>query len=112
MDPPITPRPPERRGAAPAPPADLAVGVPIRDATTRRARLRGLLGHRHPPPFALRLAPCRSVHTFGMRFALDLHWLDAGGRAIRVDRGVEPGRVRACRRARAVVEVASILGPP
>jgi uncharacterized protein len=47
-----------------------------------------------------------------MRFALDLHWLDASGRTIRIDRDVEPGRVRACRRARAVVEVASILRPP
>lgn len=90
----------------------LRLGVPVRDAATRRARLRGLLGHRHPPPWALRLLPCRSVHTFGMRFALDLHWLDAHGRTIRVDRGVPPGRVRGCRRARAVVEVASILRPP
>jgi hypothetical protein len=93
--------------AAPPP-----LAVPIRDASTRRARLRGLLGHRDPPPFALRLAPCRSVHTFGMRFALDLHWLDERGRTLRVDRGVRPGRVRGCRRARAVIEVASILKPP
>ncbi|WP_051222107.1 DUF192 domain-containing protein [Conexibacter woesei] len=85
--------------------------VPICDATTRRARLRGLLGHRDPPPFALRLAPCRSIHTFGMRFPLDLHWLDAGGRTIRVDRDVGPGRLRACRSARAVVEVPSVERP-
>jgi uncharacterized protein len=85
--------------------------VPIRDATTRRARLRGLLGHRDPPPFALRLAPCRCVHTLGMRFPLDLHWLDAGGRTLRVDRDVGPGRVRACRSARAVVEVPSAQRP-
>jgi hypothetical protein len=104
MDPTITP------SAAAGPTA--VRGVPIRDASTRRARLRGLLGHRDPPPFALRLAPCRSIHTFGMRFALDLHWLDASGRPIRVDRDVGPGRIRACRRARAVVEVASILRSP
>ena len=77
-------------------------GVPIRDASTRRARLRGLLGHRDPPPFALRLAPCRSIHTFGMRFPLDLHWLDARGRTIRIDRDIRSGRVRFCRSARAV----------
>jgi hypothetical protein len=127
-EPPVTPRAAPPRAApppaaapllspvvaAPPPPtvaAPLPLGVPIRDAATRRARLRGLLGHRDPPPFALRLTPCRSVHTFGMRFALDLHWLDAGGRPLRVDRGVRPGRVRVCRRARAVVEVASILRP-
>jgi hypothetical protein len=88
--------------------------LPVRRADTRRARLRGLLGHRTPPPFALRLDPCRSVHTFGMRFALDLHWLDGDGAVLRVDRAVPPRRVRACRRARAVVEVpvgGSILTP-
>jgi uncharacterized membrane protein (UPF0127 family) len=40
-----------------------------------------------------------------MRFALDLHWLDADGALLRIDRGVPPGRVRACRGARAIVEV-------
>jgi hypothetical protein len=87
--------------------AEAPVALPVRRAATRRARLRGLLGHRSPPPFALRLEPCRSVHTFGMRFALDLHWLDGDGAVLRVDRGVRPGRVRTCRRARAVVEVPS-----
>jgi uncharacterized protein len=89
--------------------------LPIIVADTPVARLRGLLGHPAPPPFALRLERCRCVHTVGMRFALDLHWLDDDGAVLRVDRGVPPGRVRACRRARAVVEVpvgASILGRP
>jgi uncharacterized membrane protein (UPF0127 family) len=89
--------------------------LPIVVASTPVARLRGLLGHRTPPPFALRLDPCRCVHTVGMRFALDLHWLGADGATLRIDRGVAPGRVRACRRARAVVEVpvgASILRRP
>jgi uncharacterized protein len=111
----IVPEPPVAPRAAPPPPAVApppSLGVPIRDACTRRARLRGLLGHRDPPPFALRLEPCRSVHTFGMRFALDLHWLDADGCTLRVDRGVRPGRIRLCRRARVVIEVASILMPP
>jgi uncharacterized membrane protein (UPF0127 family) len=89
--------------------------LPIIVADTPITRLRGLLGHRTPPPFALRLERCRCVHTFGMRFALDLHWLGADGATLRTDRAVAPGRVRACRRARAVVEVpvgASILSGP
>jgi uncharacterized membrane protein (UPF0127 family) len=40
-----------------------------------------------------------------MRFALDLVWLDADGRIVRVDRGVRPWRLRGCRAARAVVEL-------
>jgi uncharacterized protein len=89
--------------------------LPTIVADTPVARLRGLLGHRSPPPFALRLDRCRCVHTVGMRFALDLHWLDADGAVLRIDRAVRPMRVRACRHARAVVEVpvgASILGGP
>jgi len=74
-------------------------------ASTRRARGRGLAGlDKLPAGHALLLEPCRSVHTFGMRFALDLLWLDAGGGLVRLDAGVAPRRVRSCRGARAVVE--------
>jgi uncharacterized membrane protein (UPF0127 family) len=57
-----------------------------------------------PPDHALRIVRCRSVHTFGMHFALDLVWLGRGGRVLRVDRDVRPQRVRMCLRARSVVE--------
>jgi uncharacterized membrane protein (UPF0127 family) len=77
-------------------------------ATRPWARLLGLAFLRPPPPGTCLLLPrTRSVHTFGMRFALDLHWLDGQGEVIRVDRAVPPRRVRTCRQARAVVEVAS-----
>jgi uncharacterized protein len=56
---------------------------------------------------ALLLPRCRSVHTFGMRFALDLVWLDGAGEVVRVDRGVPPWRVRSCRCARSVLEVSA-----
>lgn len=78
--------------------------IPVIVADTPLRRLRGLLFHREPPPYALRLDRCRSVHTFGMRFALDLHWLAADGTVVRIDRAVPPRRVRACRGAVAVVE--------
>jgi uncharacterized protein len=79
-------------------------------------RLVGLAGRRDPgagttardgPPVGLLLPRCRSVHTFGMRFALDLVWLGAGGAVVRIDRGVRPWRVRSCRRARSVLELRS-----
>jgi uncharacterized membrane protein (UPF0127 family) len=44
------------------------------------------------------------VHTFTMRFPLDLVWLGRDGRVVRVDRDVPPRRLKACLRARAVVE--------
>jgi uncharacterized protein len=48
---------------------------------------------------------CRSVHTFGMLFALDLVFLDADGRPLREVRGVPPSRVVSCRGAAAVLEL-------
>ena len=68
-------------------------------------RLVGLAWSRTPRAAALLLPRCRSVHTFGMCFQLDLFWLDAHGEIVRVDRGVRPWRVRTCRQARAVIEV-------
>jgi uncharacterized membrane protein (UPF0127 family) len=83
-------------------------GLTVVVACTWRARRRGLAGLAAPAPgHALLLRPCRSVHTVGMRFALDLLWLDAGGALVRVDRDVGPRRLCGCRRARAVLECAA-----
>ncbi len=77
----------------------------VRVAVGCRARLLGLALLAEPGErVALLLPATRSVHTAGMRFPLDLHWLDADGRTLRVDRDVLPWRVRGCRRASAVVE--------
>ena len=91
----------------------LADGLIVHEATTLRARLLGL-AFMGPPPLdhALLIPRCRSVHTFGMRFALDLVWVDAFGRLVRVDRGVRPWRIRSCRAAAAVVELPSPASPP
>jgi uncharacterized protein len=83
------------------------VGVQIVVARSRWARLVGLAGRAHAPDHALLIPRCRSVHTFGMRFALDLVWLDAAGRVLAVDEAVPPGRIRSRRDAAAVVEVAA-----
>jgi uncharacterized protein len=74
-------------------------------ARTFRERLVGLAWRREPPAEGLLLPRTRSVHTFGMRFALDLHWLDTAGGVVRVDRAVPPRRLRTCLRARAVLEL-------
>ncbi len=87
---------------------ELPGGVRVAEATTRRARGVGLARlDALPDGQALRIPRCRSVHTFGMRFALDLVWLGAGGEVLRVDRDVPPRRLRTCLRARAVVECAA-----
>jgi uncharacterized protein len=70
-----------------------------------RERLIGLAWSRSPRVAALLLPRCRSVHTFGMRFPLDLYWLDGSGDIVRVDLGVRPWRIAHCRAARSVIEV-------
>jgi uncharacterized membrane protein (UPF0127 family) len=57
-----------------------------------------------PPEYALHIPKCRSVHTFTMRFPLDLVWLDGEGKPVRVDRDVTPRRLKSCLKARSVVE--------
>jgi uncharacterized protein len=47
----------------------------------------------------------RSVHTFGMRFPLDLVFLDAGGQVLEVRRNVAPRRICRCPGAAAVLEL-------
>jgi uncharacterized membrane protein (UPF0127 family) len=74
-------------------------------AASRRERAVGYAGRRAPPAGAALLLPgCRSVHTVGMRWPLDLVWLAPDGSVLRVDRGVPPRRIRTCRAARAVIE--------
>jgi hypothetical protein len=83
-------------------------GLLVHDADTHVARLLGLaFVDELPPGVGVHFPRTRSVHTFGMRFALDLLWLDADGALVRRDDAVPPRRVRTCRAARSVVEVAA-----
>lgn len=72
-------------------------------ADSARARRRGLLG-RDGIEGAILLSPARSVHTFGMRFAIDVAHLDRDDRVISITT-MKPGRVGRYRfRARQVIE--------
>jgi uncharacterized membrane protein (UPF0127 family) len=83
----------------------LTDGLLVIEATSRRSRRRGLARlDALPANHALHIPQCPGVHTFGMRFDLDLIWLGKDERVVRVDRGVPPRRMRTCLRARSVVE--------
>lgn len=93
------------RGPTRSPGVHAEAGLTIVVAATRRARLRGLARRDAlPRAHALLLERCRCVHTFGMRFALDLLWLDRAGSPLRLDRAIAPRRLRGCLRARSVIE--------
>jgi len=86
--------------------AVLATGRVVPVAASRAARLLGLaLLDRAAAPGGLLIPRCRSVHTVGMRFALDLHFLDANGLPVAVRRGVAPGHFARCGQARSVLEL-------
>jgi len=94
---------PERLDALPG--RDLRDGLRIAEARTRAARMKGLARLDAMPDWiALHIPRCRSVHTFTMRFPLDLIWLGKGGEVVRIDREVAPRRLRSCLGARSVVE--------
>lgn len=73
-------------------------------------RLRGLLCRKPmqgDARQALWLVPCCGVHTFGMRYSLDIVFLDRAGAVLAWHEHVEPWRTRRCRGAWQTVELVS-----
>ena len=72
------------------------------------ARLFGLLARpRLAADEALYLAPCASVHTVFMRYAIDVAFVDASGHVLAVVSDLKPFRAAWCWRAHAAVEFAA-----
>jgi uncharacterized membrane protein (UPF0127 family) len=86
-------------------------GLRVPVAAGWRARLLGLaLLDRGRAGPGLLIPRCSSVHTFGMRFPLDLVYLDADLRPLAVRRAVPPRRISSLRAAAAVLELPSDPG--
>jgi len=80
-------------------------GVQVFVARSFRARLMGLALLRDLPLECLLLIPrCSSVHTFGMRFPLEIRFLNERGRVIRCESQVSAGRMLRQPGAAAVLE--------
>src|SRR5262245_7581374 len=66
----------------------------LRPAHTHWTRLRGLLGTKQlAPGEGLWLKPSNQVHMFGMRYALDLVFLNGDGRVLRLVHTLAPNRI-------------------
>ncbi|MCX4394271.1 MULTISPECIES: DUF192 domain-containing protein [unclassified Streptomyces] len=77
--------------------------IPLRIAASYRARSRGLLGQ-DGIDGALMITPCGSVHSFRMRFTIDVAYLDRKFKVVAVHT-MKPGRLGMPRlRARHVIE--------
>jgi uncharacterized membrane protein (UPF0127 family) len=71
-------------------------------------RMKGLLGKRElVAGEGLLIQPAPSIHTFFMRFPIDVVFLSKNGEVMKVAADVGPWRMRSCRRAFAVLELAA-----
>ncbi|MEA2447680.1 MAG: uncharacterized protein QOK47_1317 [Actinomycetota bacterium] len=79
----------------------------IRFADSAWGRMRGLMFVPHmPPDEALVLDPARQVHTFGMRFNIDVIFCDDEWNVVHLVRRMRPGRItRWVRHGRRVIEL-------
>jgi len=86
----------------------LDVATTLETAFSSAERNRGLLGRDGlPPGQALIIAPTNLVHTFAMRFAIDILFVAKTGRVLKVRRAVPPRRIAGAWGGFAVVELAA-----
>jgi hypothetical protein len=75
-------------------------------ADTSAKRRTGLLKHeRLEPGHGLWIVPCESVHTFFMKFAIDLVYVDRKHKVRKVRSAVPPWRLSACLSAHSILEL-------
>ena len=80
----------------------------LETAFDSKSRNRGLLGRTSlQPGHALVLAPCNSVHTFFMKFAIDVVFVGRDGTVRRIASALRPWRVAISPRSFAVIETAA-----
>ena len=77
-------------------------------AFDRKARNRGLLGQQSlAPGVAMVLAPCNGIHTWFMRFPIDVIFVGRSGRVLKVRERMAPFRLTLRLGAFAVIELAA-----
>jgi uncharacterized membrane protein (UPF0127 family) len=84
----------------------LAACMEVADSSAKRNK--GLLGReRLAPGEGMWIRPCAAVHTFWMRFSIDLVYLDRKRRIRKLVSAVPPWRLSACLWAHSVLELPS-----
>ncbi len=80
----------------------------VKVADTAPSRMRGLLGSK---PLTIEqgllITPCNSVHTFGMKYAIDVIFLNKKNYVIKIIKVMKPTRITGCFRASKVLEIAA-----
>lgn len=83
------------------------LGARVSIADTPSSRMKGLLGHTSlAPGEGLLIDPCNSIHTFFMKFTIDVIFLGRDGKVVRALHSVPPWRLtRMYFRANRVLEL-------
>lgn len=82
-----------RRQTADRPATGESSGLQVRLADSYLSRLSGLLGKKRlSDSEGLLLTRCPAVHTIGMRYPLDLVFMDKQGKVLKCQEGVKPCR--------------------
>jgi uncharacterized membrane protein (UPF0127 family) len=77
-------------------------------ADTSATRRTGLLKHsRLEPGEGLWIAPSEAVHTFGMKFSIDVLFLDKKRKVLKIRSDMVRSRMSICLRAHSVLELPS-----
>ncbi len=75
-------------------------------ANTSETRRTGLLKHTSlPPGEGLWIVPTEAVHCFGMKFDIDVLFLDKGKKILKLRENMKPRRIAICWRAKSVLEL-------
>lgn len=57
-------------------------------------RFKGLMFRKSMPQnSALLLSPCNAIHTFSMRFPIDVVYLDSDARVVHIEKSMQPNKV-------------------
>lgn len=84
------------------------VASEVKQARSLWSRFMGLMGRRGlAEGHGLLLEPASSIHTFFMRFPIDLVFIDREGVVTKVAHGVRPFRMVMGRRSRSVLELSA-----
>jgi len=82
----------------------LADAGEVADSSVKRRR--GLLGRDSlRRGEALWIAPCEGIHTFWMKFSIDVVYLDRNKRVLKIRPAIPPWRLSLCLRAHSVLEL-------
>jgi len=89
-------------------PDGATVVEPLHVCRTARQRMRGLLGREGLDDAEGMWFPhCRMIHTLGMKFPIDLVYLDGERKIRKVVEAMRPARLSACLVADSVIELKS-----